>query len=1066
MAQFSGMWTLSQVAQAIKSNLWTGLPPTTLEYLVVAGGGGGGDGYGAGAGAGGLLQGITSIATGASITVTVGSGGTGSAAASNNATQGGSSVFGSISTVGGGVGLENGSVFKSIQNGGSGGGGSYASAPGQGTSGQGNAGGVYGGVVNTYTPGGGGAGTIGLQSAGSNSGNGGAGIASAISGTVTTYAGGGGGGTYQTSAGTQGSGGVGGGGSAGTAGGNNAGSSGSSNSGGGGGGASFQSAYAAGGNGGSGIVIVRYKGNTQFFTGGTLSYDSINNYTVHTFYSSGTLAPTTPTPYGILNTLTKSLRFRSSNSAYLSRTPASSGNRKTWTWSGWIKLGSVSINQYLLSNFSTGGVSGFGVQFLTDGTLHIFDYGASSYVYELQTTAVFRDPSAWYHFVIAFDTTQATSSNRVKLYVNNVQQTSFSISSYPTQNYDGYWNNTSLATISRAGGVSTQYLEGYMAEVNFIDGQALTPQSFGTIDSTTGVWTPMTFVGTYGTNGFHLPFTNTTSTTTLGYDTSGNSNNWITSGFSLTAGSTYDSMNDVPTLTSTTASNYAVLNPLYITGSGTVTNGNLTFTQTGAGTFSLYSMMGAPTGKWYMEVTMTTLTGDCYIALNTGTAPTYPAPISNTAYRKDGTIYNGSSFVAYGATYTTGDVIGIAYDITNSTITFYKNNTSQGQLTSIPYGQYNFLQIYTGSSGNIYNVNFGQQPFTYTPPSGYVALNTYNLPTPAIVRGNQYMDATTFTGTGASLTVTNAAGFKPDLVWAKSRGSAQDNWLADSVRGANNILYSNLTNAETDGAGVISSFNSNGFGVTSVFTNNTPYVGWQWQAGQGSNVSNTNGSITSTVSANTTSGFSIVTYTGNNTVGATFGHGLGVIPSFVIIKRRDSTSDWFTGMVTGTNIQRLLLNTTAASSASSPISSFLTSTTVQPWYFDSSGSGFTNVNAATYVAYCFAQIAGFSAFGSYTGNGSTTGPFIYTGFRPKYIMYKSSTRISDWGIVDTSRNPYNSVGGYLSADTSGAEGTYTMLNILSNGWQIIWADSSANSAGETYIYIAFAENPFKYANAR
>jgi hypothetical protein len=257
----SGVFSIRQQAQAAGHGAWAGSQTTPyVEYLVVAGGGGGGDGYGSGAGAGGLLQGISNVVAGSSITITVGSGGTGSTAVGNNATQGGSSVFGSISTVGGGVGLENGSAYKLIQNGGSGGGGSYApAAPGQGTFGQGNAGGLYGGNPGQYlTPGGGGAGTIGFPSTTSNAGNGGAGIASSISGTVTVYAGGGGGGTYQTAAGTQGSGGVGGGGSAGTAGGSNAGVAGTANTGGGGGGASYQSGYVAGGSGGSGIVIISY----------------------------------------------------------------------------------------------------------------------------------------------------------------------------------------------------------------------------------------------------------------------------------------------------------------------------------------------------------------------------------------------------------------------------------------------------------------------------------------------------------------------------------------------------------------------------------------------------------------------------------------------------------------------------------------------------------------------------------------------------------------------------------------------------------------------------------------
>jgi len=288
----NGIFSLKQQLQGLIQKAWTGSQTTpAVEYLVVAGGGGGGDGYGSGAGAGGLLQGIANITAGTSLTVTVGSGGTGSTAAGNNATQGGSSVFGSISTVGGGVGPENGSAFKSIMSGGSGGGASYVpTPPGQGTFGQGNAGGTFTAGAQYYSPGGGGAGTVGLSNTSSNAGNGGAGIASVISGTLTTYAGGGGGGTYQTSAGTQGSGGVGGGGAGGTAGGNNAGVAGTANTGGGGGGASYQSGYAAGGNGGSGIVIIRYPNTFKdavSVTNGTKT--SITGFTVYTFTSSGSI---------------------------------------------------------------------------------------------------------------------------------------------------------------------------------------------------------------------------------------------------------------------------------------------------------------------------------------------------------------------------------------------------------------------------------------------------------------------------------------------------------------------------------------------------------------------------------------------------------------------------------------------------------------------------------------------------------------------------------------------------------------------------------------------------------
>jgi hypothetical protein len=349
----------------------------------------------------------------------------------------------------------------------------------------------------------------------------------------------------------------------------------------------------------------------------------------------------------------------------------------------------------------------------------------------------------------------------------------------------------------------------------------------------------------------------------------------------------------------------------------------------------------------------------------------------------------------------------------------------------------------------------------------------------AIIKGNQYMDATTYSGTGAAANVTNAAGFYPDLTWVKNRSSG-DYWnvLFDSVRGAGNQLSSNQTDAElasaSNVAGKVSAFNSNGFGlaagsssILSVNGTSNNYVGWQWTAGQGANVTNTTGTITSTVSANTTAGFSVVTYTGNGTSGATFGHGLGVAPSFVIFKSRSAAATyWLVYSSTIGNASYLSLQTTDAAVAGT--TTFLNSTTPTSSLITLGNGGSINSNGATYVAYCWTPIPGFSQFGSYTGNGSTDGTFVYLGFKPKFVMIKRTNTTGNWIIFDSARGPYNLNGPYLYANASDAEATSTSvgLDFLSNGFKNRNTYTDANANGSSYTYMAWAETPFKYANAR
>ena len=443
-------------------------------------------------------------------------------------------------------------------------------------------------------------------------------------------------------------------------------------------------------------------------------------------------------------TINNSLRFRASASAYLNRTFASGGNQQILTWSFWTKRGALGSSQIL---FVTGVASSYEatIKFTSNNTLEVLDFTVGSgYRIRLITTQVFRDPSAWYHIVLAIDTTQATNTNRVKVYVNGSQITAFDTATYPSQNLNTNFNVANTYYIGRYYASSTDLLDGYLAEYNFVNGQALTPSSFGQTDALTGVWTAKKYTGTYGTNGFYLPFSNTTSATTLAYDASGNGNNWTPNNISTTAGVTYDAMIDSPTVTPSgtrPVGNYCVGNPnATISGYTTFTNGNLqvNFTSSSNGSIGL-GTTGLSSGKWYWEGQIVANGSDSnrpefgvvnesfnYSAA-TG-AYDIGAVASGWTYRKSGNKYNSGTSSAYGASYTTNDVIGIALDMDAKTITFYKNGVSQGQAFNNLSGT--IFPAYGGfASGgtNSIAINFGQRPFAYTPPTGFKALCTTNL---------------------------------------------------------------------------------------------------------------------------------------------------------------------------------------------------------------------------------------------------------------------------------------------------------------------------------------------------
>jgi len=805
--------------------------------------------------------------------------------------------------------------------------------------------------------------------------------------------------------------------------------------------------------------------------------------------------------------ISRSLRFNSADSAYLERTPATATNRRTWTWSGWVKRSVIgSGSQSIFTGYWASTDAGyFNIVFRSGDDLAIQTYNIDVRI----TTQVFRDPSAWYHIVVAVDTTQASNTDRFKLYVNGAQITTFSSTGTVAQNtelavnYNGAHYIGSLTT-------SGALLNGYQTECYLIDGQALTPSSFGETNAQTGVWQPKAYSGSYGTNGFYLNFSDNSNTTaaTLGKDYSGNGNNWTPNNFSVTAGAGNDSLVDSPTsygtdtgVGGTVRGNYATLNPI-IPATVTVTNGNLDISSTADN--NLYATLDTgTTGKWYAEFTITSATNSSWPFMGTrkansllggNTSTFYPGVGTGgeVAYLASGNKYIAGNVSAYGTSYTQNDVIGIAIDCDNGATYFSKNGVFQNSgVPTSGASKTGAANTWTGASQSFFigaavgsasstltsgTFNFGQRPFAYTAPSGFKALCTQNLPTPTIgattaTQAGKFFNPVLYTGNGSTQSVTGV-GFQPDWTWLKVRSTSGNHFLTDAVRGAGLTLYSNLTNAEDNNSSLFTGFTSDGFnlagGNATVNANGSTFVSWNWKA-NGSGSTNTAGSITSTVSANTTSGFSVLTYTGTGAV-ATIGHGLGVAPSMIIVKSRSTPSSsyaarWSTYHVSLGNTKVIRLESTEAAATAS----YWNNTTPTSTVFSVDGDIYgANVSGVTYVAYVFAEVAGYSKFGSYTGNGSSDGPFVYCGFRPAFVLFKRTDATSDWWMYDTKRSPSNVIDIILWPNYSDAEGTFSSIaiDILSNGFKPRSDNGTFNGSGGTYIFMAFAESPQKFSLAR
>ena len=760
-----------------------------------------------------------------------------------------------------------------------------------------------------------------------------------------------------------------------------------------------------------------------------------------------------------------SVRFRSSNNNYMNRTPASTTNRTTWTWSAWVKIGSIQ-DQHLYA----AGVDGnnrdiieFNVGGSLNGTFNFQSLSGAVTQFQLTSTVFIRDSSQWYHFMVVVDTSNATSTQRVLSYINGVRVTSFGTANYPSQNYATNTNTNNIHTIGRRNYTASSFFDGYMAEVNFIDGQALTPSSFGEYNSD-GIWVPKAYSSTYGTNGYYLKF----APGSAGTDSSGNGNTWTLNGFNVsTANTTYDLMTDSPTdylsgsmSTANNAGNYATLNA-NDNGGATLSSGGLQTVSGSATWYSTRSTIGGITsGKWYWEGSLT-VGGQFHVgicSIYTTLSTYFGSQAAGYAYNAaDGLKYNNNSTAAYGATFTAGDVIGVAFDADNGALYFSKNGTWQnsGDPTS---GSSKTGAAYTGLTSGPYSpvfgiysstavVNFGQRAFAYTPPTGYKSLNTYNITRPADSSLWFYGDT-------------------PDMIWIKNRSASSNNVITDTVRG---IGINLVTNARAPDLSYPAVSEMNKFGmsvindsVSVVNGSGNSHVYWGWKANSSTTVTDTSGTITSQVSANRQAGFSIVSWIYNSS-GGTIGHGLGAAPSFIIQRSRTTGYNWDVYHVSLGPTKRLTLNTTSASETftgpwndTSPTSSV----------FSSGASWWTNGDSM--ITYCWTAIPGYSAFGSYVGSGGADGPYVYLGFRPRWLLGKRTDAANDWLMWDSTRDTYNLMQNIIYANATTAESTYVndKLDFVSNGIKLRNVGSAMNASGGTYIYAAFAESPFKFARAR
>lgn len=701
------------------------------------------------------------------------------------------------------------------------------------------------------------------------------------------------------------------------------------------------------------------------------------------------------------------------------------------------------------------------------GTTAYWYYGnGASYTFAIATPTIGR----WYHYAISRD-----GSSNLRFFIDGVQQGS---TQTDTTNYDGtvdyiigkphsgatgFQGSVSNFRVLKGTALYTSNFTATMTPLaNIASTSILTAQNSTIIDNSTNAFS-------ITTNGNPVVQWRSPFDGNLLDDASGNNADWRSINIGTTSSSTsYDIMEDTPT------DNYTTWNPLDKHSSVTVADGNLYANYTGAtDAYGVRSTMSVSTGKWYAEFEVTGLGGSFYPLIgiargnSLGASNNYLPEVYYDV--KAGTSYNyiTTSSGPSGSAFSDGDTLAVAYDVDNQKIFFGRIASGSSTVNwmnggdpvagtgyffdSLTQTPFEFgIGVYSNRTAY---ANFGQRPFKAVIPTGFSSLKSTNLTAPTT--------------------------FDPGLVWIKNRTtSATNHGLYDTSRGSTLALLSNTTNIEAAVSGGLLGFNKGGFSIGSdstVNTNTDNYVAWKWKAG-GVPVTNVAGSVTSTVSANPTAGFSIVNYTGTG-ASATVGHGLETVPSMYIVKGRDgSTYSWNMYHVkSGASPQTLYLNIDADYAAGPDSPSSLRWNDEYPTLdvFSLGGSAAVNGSGKNFIAYVFSEVPGYSKFGSYTGNGSSDGPFVYTGFKPRYLMVKQSNGSNNWKILDSTRATFNpigghSVGGELNMDTEGGESSYTGSNdfevdFLSNGFK--FRDTDQNSTSNTFIYAAFAEETFKYGTA-
>ena len=781
-------------------------------------------------------------------------------------------------------------------------------------------------------------------------------------------------------------------------------------------------------------------------------------------------------PFTNNGTIANSVIYNRADTPKLARTPGSNGNRKTFTISVWYKPTDLGTDRTIISADTSASGTNYAMLKLNTNN-KLFFYSGTAGGGDVISTRTFEDSSKFYHFMAVVDTTQSTASNRVKLYVDGDLITSLDSTSYPSQDGDTNFNSTSYPmAVGSFNSLTSICVGGNLAEFNFVDGTALTPSTFGVTDTSTGRWIPKALTGiTYGTNGFRLTFADSSA---FGDDTSGNGNDFTATNLAST-----DQTTDSPTQNFITFGN---AERFFGTQQTTEQGGLTIYAASGSGYPGVSAGKEIPqSGKWYWEVKL-----DAVGAVQGITNPTYgvidrnikeitgfstSSQIDQQAGGMGGTFWNGFKFgglLSTATDFTIGsyvaadnDYVLFAFDMdegkawwgfndssAGSSVVWFANdggtdgNPSTGANPTVTFNprDHRFVpiqQFYAPGSGYSarYNFNFGSKAFAFTAPTGFSGLSQNNFPE---------------TDKGIS-----------GLVWVKNRDATLNHVLYDSSRGVHNYLNSNTTGAQGTDSDGLTKFLKGGFATEDAGYTNTSgnsFVGWNWVANSGTTASNTDGSITSTVQANTTAGFSIVQFTGTG-ANATVGHGLSSAPEWIVSKNLATTASWAVYHKDMTSsAYTLFLDTTAAQTSSSTMwnSTAPTSSVINV------GANFqSNGSSQAMVHYCWHSVDGFSKFGKYTGNGNADGPFIYTGFKPAWLMIKRTNSAANWYIIDTKRDPINPTGQHnINADTTSAESSnagLASLDILSNGFKNRQgAGTGINDSGSTYIYMAFAKHPF------